>query len=145
MWNGLKFYTDGSNGFIDVNDVAKAMILLTESDFSGERYILSSENISYKQFFEWVAEAMNVKSPQYKAGKTLSFLGVVLLKMNGFFNNKKHTITAETARTAQRKYYYSNKKFIDATGMKQMSVKESVKKTARLFLKDYTKIPKSST
>jgi len=137
MWEGLKFYTEGTNGFVDVNDVANAMILLTEGDFSSERYILSSENISYKQFFEWVAEAMNVIPPKYKAGKILSEAGVVFLKLKSIFSRKKHTITAETARTANRKYHYSNKKFIEATGMKFKPVKESVRQTAAIFLLDH--------
>ncbi|HEY9115289.1 MAG TPA: hypothetical protein VIN10_11375, partial [Bacteroidales bacterium] len=137
MWEGLKFYTEGTNGFVDVNDVANAMILLTEGDFSGERYILSSENISYKQFFEWLAEAMNVTSPKYKAGKILSEAGVVFLKLKSIFSRKKHTITAETARTANRQYHYSNKKFIEATGMKFKPVKESVRQTAAIFLLEH--------
>lgn len=134
MWEGLKFYTEGTNGFVDVNDVAKAMILLTEGDFSGERYILSSENISYKQFFKWMAEAMNIQPPKYKAGKMLSVLGVIFLKVKNIFSQKKHTITAETARTANRKYAYSSEKFVDATGMKFLPVKQSVERTSRIFL-----------
>ena len=41
---GLKFYTGGSGGFVDVEDVAKCMIALMNSDISGERYIISAEN-----------------------------------------------------------------------------------------------------
>jgi dihydroflavonol-4-reductase len=136
MWDGLQFYTEGTNGFIDVNDVAKAMVLLTEGNFSGERYILSSENISYKQFFEWVAEAMKVPPPKFKAGKMISEVGVVILKVKSIFSKKKHTITAETARTANRKYAYSSEKFVLATGMKFIPVKESVKNTTRIFLQE---------
>jgi dihydroflavonol-4-reductase len=135
MWEGLKFYTQGTNGFVDVNDVAKAMVLLAEGEFSGERYILSSENISYKQFFEWVADAMEISPPKYKAEKMLSSIGVVLLKVKGFFSKKKYTITAETARTANRKYHYSSKKFVEDTGMKFMPVKKCVERTANIFVK----------
>jgi nucleoside-diphosphate-sugar epimerase len=138
LWKGLKFYTDGTNGFVEVNDVAKAMIMLTEGDFSGERYILSSENVSYKQYFEWMADEMKVKPPKIKAGKLLSFLGVIFLKIKNVFTSEKHSITAETARTANRKYAYSNRKFVDATGMKFISVEESVRKTARIFLQEHS-------
>lgn len=139
MWDGLKFYTEGTNGFVDVNDVAKAMIILTEGNFSGERYILSSENVSYKQFFEWVAGAMKVTPPRYKAGNFLSAFGVVLLKIKNGFTGKRHTITAETARTANRKYAYSSQKFVNATGMKFTPVFDSVTRTTELFLQDYRK------
>jgi len=50
MYNGLKFYSIGSNGFVDVEDVVKAMILLMNSEISGNRFVINSENINYKQF-----------------------------------------------------------------------------------------------
>ncbi|HDO27020.1 MAG TPA: NAD-dependent epimerase/dehydratase family protein [Bacteroidetes bacterium] len=137
MWKGLKFYTGGMNGFVDVNDVAHAMIMLTEGDFSGERYIINAENIRYKQFFEWMAAAMNLPAPKYKAGPLMSSAGWRLLKAMTLFTGKRSSITQESVRTANQVYRYSNQKFTEATGMKFMPVKESVEKTAGLFLKDY--------
>ncbi len=136
MWNGLKFYTSGTNGFIDVNDVARAMILLVESDIKDERFVLSAENIGYKQFFDWMADAMGIARPKYKAGPVLSKMGWIALKMKGAITGKKHTITKETARTANQKYQYSSEKFEKMTGMKFMAVKESVEQTSKLFLTD---------
>ncbi|RYE28689.1 MAG: NAD-dependent epimerase/dehydratase family protein, partial [Sphingobacteriaceae bacterium] len=48
---GLKFYTSGSCGLVDVEDVAKTMILLMESQISNERFIINAENWSYKTLF----------------------------------------------------------------------------------------------
>lgn len=137
MWNGLKFYTQGINGFIDVNDVAKAMILLMDSDIKNERFILSSENVGYKQLFEWMADEMEIVRPKYKAGPLLSKMGTVALRAKAMVTGKKHTITRETARTANRQYLYSNKKLIETTGMKLTPVKESVIQTVKCFLNDY--------
>ena len=137
MWNGLKFYSTGMNGFIDVNDVAKAMIILMEGDFSGERYILSTENISYKQFFEWMAGAMNIPPPKIKAGPVLSGVGWRALKLKGIFTGKHSGITKETAKTANQVYQYSNKKLLDATGIELIPVHESIKQTVGYFLQDH--------
>jgi len=136
MWKGLKFYTSGMNGFVDVNDVVRAMIILMEGEFSGERYIISAENVSYKQFFDWMATAMSLPAPKYKAGPVLSGIGWRVLKLAGMLTGKKSGITRETARTANRVYRYSNEKFIKATGMKFTPVKASVEKTSELFLRD---------
>jgi dihydroflavonol-4-reductase len=46
---GFKFYTTGSGGFVDVEDVAKCMIALMSTSISGERYIISAENHNYKE------------------------------------------------------------------------------------------------
>lgn len=136
LWKGLKFYTGGMNGFVDVNDVARAMIMLTEGDFSGERYILSSENVAYKQFFEWMARAMDLPAPKYKAGPLMSSAGWRLLKAMSLLTGKRSSITRESARTANQVYRYSNQKFVKATGMTFIPVKESVEQTVKLFLKE---------
>lgn len=41
---GMPFYTNGLTGYVAVQDVAKAMILLMKSDISDERYVLTAEN-----------------------------------------------------------------------------------------------------
>ena len=60
---GLKFYTDGSCGFVDVEDVAKCMIALMNSKISAERFIISAENRVYKQLTAEIAAGFNVQPP----------------------------------------------------------------------------------
>jgi len=134
LWKGLKFYTGGMNGFVDVNDVAKAMIVLMEGDFTEERFIINSENVFYKQFYNWMAKAMNRPEPKYKAGPVLSNIGWRMLAFIKIFTGRPSGITRETARTANQVYRYSTWKFTEATGMEFTPVKESVGRTARLFL-----------
>jgi len=136
MYDGLKFYSVGSNGFVDVNDVAKAMVLLMKSDISGERFILSSENIFYKQLFEWMALALNVPIPKHKAGKLLSEIGWRGLWLKGILTGKKSTITKETAETANQEYKYSNEKIKKAIGISFIKVKASIGTNAKFFLDD---------
>lgn len=136
MYNGLKFYSFGSNGFVDIVDVAKAMLLLMNSKISDERYIINSENISYKQFFLWMAESLNISPPKYKATKFLSKIVWRLLWAKGLITGKKSTITRETAETASQLYNYSNDKFVKKTSFKFMPIRESLEKNAKLFLKD---------
>jgi nucleoside-diphosphate-sugar epimerase len=136
MYSGLKFYSIGSNGFVDVEDVAESMIQLMNSDIAGERFIINSENISYKQFFTWMANSLNVAPPKYKAGTFLSGIGWRLLWVKGLVTGKKSTITRETAETACQSYDYSNKKIKQELGIDFISVKDSLDKNAKLFLRD---------
>ena len=53
--NGLKFYTAGSSGFVDVEDVAKCMIALMNSGIRAERFIINAENRDYKQITAEIA------------------------------------------------------------------------------------------
>lgn len=136
MYNGLKFYSIGSNGFVDVEDVVNSMVLLMNSNISSERFIINSENVTYKQFFIWMAEALEIDPPKYKAGKFLSEIGWRLLWLKGLVSGKKSSITKETAETASQTYQYSNEKIIKETKMHFISVKESIEKNAKLFLRD---------
>jgi len=139
VYKGLKFYTKGSNGFVDVKDVAKAMIVLMESDFSGKRYILNSENIAYKQLFDWMANAFGVVPPKIKVGK---FLGEILwriLAVASLFSRIPPFVTKETARTANNTRLYSAENFIKATGIKFIPIKQSIAQTATIFLSEHSK------
>jgi dihydroflavonol-4-reductase len=64
---GLKFYTTGSCGFVDVQDVARCMIALMNTDIQAERYIINAENRSYKQLFAEIAQCFGVKPPASQA------------------------------------------------------------------------------
>lgn len=136
MYEGLKFYSTGTNGFVDVNDVVSSMILLMNSDISGERFILNSENISYKDLFYWMAEGLNVKPPKFEAGRFLSEIGWRLLFVKGLISGKKSSITKETAVTANQDYNYSNKKIKKAISIEFIGIKESLLRNARLFVLD---------
>ena len=60
IWKGLKYYTKGETGFVDVWDVSKAMIsLMDELNFEktkNQRFILNAGNLSYQDFFNKIAD-----------------------------------------------------------------------------------------
>jgi len=136
MHQGLKFYSTGSNGFVDVEDVADIMIQLMESDISGERYVVSSENIFYEQLFAWMAKDLNMNAPKYKANKFLSAIAWRLLYIKSLFTGKTSTITKETADTAAQTYAYSNKKITETLSFEFLKIRESISKNAKFFLSD---------
>ena len=66
VYNGFKYYTEGITGFVGVKDVVNAMILLMNSEVKNERFILVSENKSYKEVFFLIADAFGKKRPSKK-------------------------------------------------------------------------------
>lgn len=61
---GLPFCSNGITGYVSATDVARAMVLLSEKDEAiGQRYVLASANISYKELFSKIALALGVKPP----------------------------------------------------------------------------------
>jgi dihydroflavonol-4-reductase len=136
VWSGLRFYTEGVNGYVDVRDVAKAMVMLMESEIKNSRFIISSENLDYLQFFKMVAEGLNKKTPSVKATPFLSQLAWRAEKMRSVMTGRRPLITKETARTAFQKYFYSNEKFTKAFDFDFIPMKVSIKENCDLFLKD---------
>ncbi len=137
MYKGLKFYSTGTNGFVDVNDVAKSMILLMNCHVCGERFILNSENVSYKNLFEWMAKYLNVKPPTIKASKLMSEIAWRLLWIKSKVTGHTSTITKETAETANQQYYYSNEKIKKEIGISFIPIKKSIETNSIFFKQDH--------
>ncbi len=137
VWNGLQFYTPGSNGYVDVRDVARTMILLMESEIINERYIVSSENLNYKQLFSMIAKSLRKKPPHIEAGKYLTTLTVMASSIVSFFTGKKPFITKETASTAQKSYQYSSQKLKNAIMFEFIPIEKTIKETANYFLETH--------
>jgi len=128
---GLKFYTHGITGYVDVRDVVKAMILLMKSEIKGEKFILNSENLSYKEIFEMIAQALDKPSPNIYANRFMTGLVWRLDYLKSKLTGATHIITKETAEIAHRKTLFSNKKVKEAVGIEFRLIKESVEETAR--------------
>jgi len=139
VWRGLKYYPEGTLGFVDVRDVVKAMICLMDGQFSGEKYLVSSENLSYKEVFEMIAMALDKPAPFKVPGSLKINILCCLDRMRSMFTGKERYITRELIAAANEKRYFSNKKIIQATGIKFRSVNDSINDTARLFLRDMNK------
>jgi nucleoside-diphosphate-sugar epimerase len=139
VYKGLKFYPRGTNGFVDVYDVVTAMLRLTESDTTGERFTVVSENVAYRQLFTWIAEAMNVPAPKYKLGKVLGEIGWRVAEATAALSGKQPAITRDAIRSSGRFYAYSSEKLHKAIDIEMMPVKESVERTAKLFLEELKK------
>ena len=108
---GIKFYTSGSNGFVDVQDIAKAMITLMQSDVTGEGFILNAANLSLKSVFIEAAKAFNLPVPTIEAKPWMMELGWRGAKLLSALNGKKYGLTKDTARSAFKNMTYSSEKF----------------------------------
>jgi len=139
VWKGYSFYTSGTAGFVDVKDVSSAMIKLMQNNDSSifnKRFIISSENCSYKNIIYWIADSLNKKNPNI-------YVNNLTLKLAGKFDiikckllNQEPLITKEIIMMSDKKYYYSNEKIKNTININFIPVKDSIKQTGSLFLKD---------
>ena len=85
---GMPFYTTGTNGFVDVRDVAKVMVELMGSTIHSERFILCSESIPFKQTFDYISDALGKKRAHIKVGNFLNALGWRVAKVISIITRK---------------------------------------------------------
>jgi nucleoside-diphosphate-sugar epimerase len=133
---GLSFYTPGINGFVDVRDVVKAMMLLMDSDISGERFIVSAENVAYKDLFSTIARLLNKKEPRYKAGKWMSEVYWRIEHARSRLTGSRPLVTRETARTAGNNYMYSSEKIRTALDFRFMDMEASLEDACTYYLEN---------
>jgi dihydroflavonol-4-reductase len=108
--NGLKFYTNGSTGFVAVSDVVKIMFQLMKSEIQGERFVLVSENVTYKNLLETIATEFGIKKPSIQITKLMTTLAYKLdwILSNVFLQKRK--LSKDMAKTLHSMDLYSNQK-----------------------------------
>jgi len=124
---GLKFYTRGSGGFVDVRDVARCMIELMNSNITGERYIISAENVSYKNITAQIADSFGIKRPSFLAKP---WIMEVVWRGATFFSaitGRDSAMDKVAAQTASLINNYDNAKIKAAIGIDFKPISETVK------------------
>ncbi len=144
IWKGFRFYSNGVMGYVDVNDVAKAMIMLAEREIYGERFIVNSENLSYKQVFDMIADALGKPRPNMYAYDFLLTTAFYLDQIKSFLTPNDPVLTKEIVKYAKQQDYYSSEKLLKALpDFKFTPIKETIDFMAKFFLAHVRKEEKS--
>ncbi len=87
---GTNYYTPGGTGFVDVEDVVKAMIALMDSGNYNQKYILVSKNISYKELLTGLSKRLQKKPPEKEISRNfLTLLSNLDRLSNVLFRTKR--------------------------------------------------------
>lgn len=130
IYNGLKYFTKGIKGYVDVRDVCNAMILLTESEIINQKYILNSDNISFETLFKLIAKGFNLKEPNKYLTPQMSGL---LWKL-AFIFGQSSKFNKSMAKSAHSDSLYSSKKIIDALNYKFIDLKSCINNSCKGML-----------
>lgn len=138
VWKGLKYYTRGMNGYVDVRDVSRAMLELSDRKVTGQRFVVNGANISYRELFGSIAKSLDRPAPTILVSPLMGEVAWRLFALLSVFSRRRPLVTRETARSAQRSYSYSSDKLIELTGFKFTPFQETINHTARQFLMDHS-------
>ncbi len=132
----MPFYSNGTNGFIDVEDVTKICIQLMNSDINAERFILINENISFKEYFGHIAKKLNVLPPKRALNKTASNLFIFVDWLASKISNRKRSFTKEIMKVSIERFQYSNEKIKQQLNYNFIPLDETIAKIAQQLDKD---------
>jgi dihydroflavonol-4-reductase len=136
VYNGFKYYTEGITGFVAVQDVVKPMIQLMNSTVKNERFILVSENKSFKEIFFLIADGLGKKRPSIKIK---SWQTAVFWRFSWFVSKITGVaplITKYSAKSAHSVSKYSSEKIKNTINYEFESVEKSIERICKNYPKE---------
>lgn len=138
IYNGFPWYSQGGSGFVDAQDVARAMTALMQSNISGQRFLVTAENKTYANLFFMIAEAFGKKKPHRKVTPTLAAIVWRLEWLKSLFTGKDPLVTKETAKTSLALVEVDNSKLLQTLpGFTYQPMQQSVKRICHALQKEY--------
>lgn len=131
---GMSFYTTGTCGFVDVEDVAHCMILLMNSEITAERFIINAENWNYKDLIETAAQCFGVKAPTREAKPWLMELAWRSAALASALTGNTPALDKVSARAATQDMRFDNSKLQKAVDMEFKPVKQSIKEICEALM-----------
>lgn len=140
VYEGLKFYTRGVTGYVDVLDVVNAMVLLMdEQNFDScknQRFLLNAENLSYEEVLNQIADAFSKPRPSVFASGFMMGIAWRLSAVLGLINRKTPAITRDITASSKEINRFDGSKIVKALNFTYAPVLETIKRTARSFIRD---------
>lgn len=135
IYKGFKWFTPGINGFVGVEDVARATVLMMGSSITEQRFVVNGDNWPFKKLQETIADGFNKKRPSKEATPFLMGLAWRLEKIKSLFTGSKPLLTKESAKVAASRTYFENKKILAALpGFSFTPLEETIKKACENYL-----------
>ncbi|WP_299435078.1 NAD-dependent epimerase/dehydratase family protein [uncultured Aquimarina sp.] len=135
IYKGMKYYTTGTTGYVAVDNVTEIMFRLMNSEIKNERYILVGENLSFKNAFALIAEALNKSIPKKKVSTFLMKIAYYGQKFSHIFFRTKRTIFKSSIKSAFSNSFYENEKIKKELTYSFTPIKKAIEETASFFLK----------
>jgi nucleoside-diphosphate-sugar epimerase len=140
VYRGLRFYTTGVTGYVDVRDVVRAIMILTDNknfdNSKNQKFLLSTQNIEFRAFFGMVADALHKPGPKIKVSGLFLKMVRPIVALVSLLTGIGNIVTKDTISSATGKKYYDGSKITKLFGFEYKPVIQAVHHTAAIYLKD---------
>jgi len=127
-------YVDTGLNLVDVAECAQGHIAALEKGRSGERYILSGENLTLKQILDRLADITGLPSPKIEVPYVVALAtGVVDQVVTGYIRNREPRATIDAVRMGRKKMFVSSGKAEHDLGWKTVPVDAALRRAVEWF------------
>jgi len=140
VYEEFPWYTNGVNGFVYVEDVARAAVQLLASDINMERFIVNGDNWTFHQLLTSIANGFGKRPPYRKATPLMGQLAWRLEKLKSYFTGKKPLLSSESAKVAHSRTMFDNSKLL--TAVKDFSytpLEFAITRSCEQYLQQYSR------
>ena len=134
VFKGLPFYSEGVTGFVGVKDVINCMVKLMESNYKNERFIVVSENKSFKEVLFYIADSLKKNRPFKCVKPWQAALFWRWEWLVSTLSSRKVRMSKNMAKTLNSKTYYSSEKIKKLVIEKFENIDQVVKQVSDDFL-----------
>ncbi len=129
-------YPLGGVMFSDLEDVVQTSINALAAGRVGERYVIGSANVSFRDAANMLAEVLHGRRPLFAVpGPVTEAAGICCEAVFPLFK-RRPALTWQVAWLSQRKIFYSSDKATRELGHKQTPFLETIRRTAPYYLRN---------
>lgn len=121
----------GGTNVVDVKDVAAGHLRAMQDGGTGQRYFLGSENLSWREIIDALAEAFGVRSPRVTLPPWLMTGIATAAEVVAGVTRTKPLITREMARQSASYYRYDHRRAVDELGCTFRPFEDTARRIAR--------------
>ena len=106
----------GGVNVVDIEDVARGMVLAMSKGRTGERYILGGENLSWAEVFRHLAQVAGVPQPRLRAPLGLALSIATAMEWSARILRRDPLVDRKTTRGLFQFWRISSRKAIEELG-----------------------------
>lgn len=135
VYREFPWFPSGTNGFVDVEDVAAAAVRLMESNISEHRFLISGDNWPFRKLMDTIADGFQKRKPVRTANPLLLAMAWRMEKIRSGMTGIKPLVTRESVRVASSQTFFDNSKFLRAfPDFRFTPLEETIRKACEKYL-----------
>ncbi len=128
-----RWYTDTAFNVVYTGDVGAGQVRAAESGRAGERYLLTGQNVSLKEFGTLVAREIGIAPPRWRAPYLAAYLAACGAEGFARLTGREPFFTREEVRRIRRGYLLDGSKAVRELGVPQTPAAEAIRRAVEWF------------